>query len=190
MAPILIRVSRNKHGHPRPAGLGLWGPTDDTVTIVGLAANVQLHDKRLRDLAWVPYFPPDRLRSLRYSAVLLSPKDLLSCLRACRPRDCPYPLRRDCRNATAPRFLTANARVARLVPAGRTMAQLVALMVAAHYKIFCDELWDVEEARRRRSVTAPSESRGVPLRVSSLRMRRIRSLRWNLRVSTDQEAAG
>ena len=41
------------------------------------------------------------------------------------------------------RFLTPNVCAMHLVPAGRTRAQSVALMVATHHKIFYDEFENV-----------------------------------------------
>ena len=68
-APILIKVSRTMHDeHARPARLGLWGATDDTVTIMGPATDVQLPDKRLHQLTWTPAHAPPLTRISRLIA--------------------------------------------------------------------------------------------------------------------------
>ncbi|KAF8548342.1 hypothetical protein OG21DRAFT_1606987 [Imleria badia] len=55
-APIVIKASRSITSHALPARLGLLGPGDNMVTVLGDATNVQLPDKCLCHLTW----PPDQ----------------------------------------------------------------------------------------------------------------------------------
>jgi len=54
-----IRVSRTIVNHSLPARLGLWGPLDDTVTVLGDAEHVQIRDERVSHLTWAPNEAPD-----------------------------------------------------------------------------------------------------------------------------------
>lgn len=55
----IIRVSRTITNHTLPTQLGLWGPADDSVTVIGNSNHVQIHDKRILHLTWAPDEAPD-----------------------------------------------------------------------------------------------------------------------------------
>ena len=44
LAPVLIKVSRDACGRGHPSRYRLWGATDDRVTVLGPADDIQIHD--------------------------------------------------------------------------------------------------------------------------------------------------
>ena len=176
IAPTLIKVSRNVLGHALPARLGLWGSADDTVTVMGPAADIQLHDKLLHQLTWAPKDAP-RLKCI-------------SRFMACIHYDLPessFRLKISCHGfvrailetihiafngivgTRQPRFLTANARIVHLIPPGTTRVHAIAQMAATHYRVFHD-VDDADDAQNYGFITPPSYFTTVfPVGITSTR---------------------
>ncbi|KAN0074602.1 hypothetical protein V8E55_011651 [Tylopilus felleus] len=76
LAPVLVSVSRDVCGRGHPSRYRLWGTTDDRVTVLGPADDIQIHDQQLHHLTWEP---PDEAPRL----------EEISCFVACSHYDIP-----------------------------------------------------------------------------------------------------
>ncbi|KAF8550203.1 hypothetical protein OG21DRAFT_446929 [Imleria badia] len=133
-APILVKASRTITGRALPARLGLWGPSDDTVTVLDPANPPR--DERLHTLTWTLNQAPhlERVSHFLYHVHHLAPKYYLlktSCYTfACAIKESLHLRFNGITGVQQPHFLTRQSYWMHCIPAGITRAQLLARQVA------------------------------------------------------------
>lgn len=142
IAPLAIRVSRSITNHSLPARLGLWGPADDTVAVLGVATTIHLPDERLFHLTWTPGCAPslERVSTFILGVHRFMPQYCLlktSCYTFARALSSSIHARfNSITQVQQPRFLTRRSYFMHCIPVGITRAQRVANMVLISDEVF------------------------------------------------------